>query len=355
MEYLTKEKAELIARGKQQGYLYREEIESELIPFAISAEELDEFLSELKNVHGIEVRVEDDESENAGYISTGDTSANDEIIAIYLRDIGHFAELSREEEVELAKRIAEGDEDAFVKMVNHNLKLVVYIAKKFARNNVGSSLSLMDLIQEGNLGLIHAVRKYDYRLGYKFSTYATCWIKQAIMRIISEKSGQIRFPAYFKEHLKRLAKIENDYYVQTGEHPTVEQIAEAMGESVAFVEMLKTYSSDVKSLDIEIDDDNDTSLVAMIADENQAPPSAMSDDMALKKLLNLAMSLLNPREAVVLTYKYGLRDGRVKTLEETGAHFKVTRERVRQIQLSAFKRLKKSPLASQLKDFLDTI
>lgn len=272
-------------------------------------------------------------------------------VRFYLREIGTQKLLTHDEEVELSKRIVEGDQDAKDQMIEANLRLVVSIAKRY----VNRGLSLLDLIQEGNLGLMRAVDKFDYTKGFKFSTYATWWIRQAITRAISDKARTIRVPVHVVETINKLNKIRRILTEDLGREPTTEELAAEMDTTISKIEQLAKQSERTISLETPVGDDGDTSsqLSDFIPDDDSVDPEQAAIRQALRKQLNDDLSLLTEREANVLKLRFGLDDGKQRTLEEVGKQFGVTRERVRQIQAKALRKLAQPSVAKNLRVFLN--
>jgi len=270
-------------------------------------------------------------------------------IQMYLREIGKVPLLTADEEVSIAKRRERGDKNAERKMIEANLRLVVSIAKKF----VGKSLSMLDLIQEGNIGLFRAVKKFDYRKGYKFSTYATWWIRQAITRALADHSRTIRIPVHMVETINRLQQISRHLLQDLGRDPTPEEIAAEMGEEVEKVKHIIKISQDTVSLETSVgdDDDDDTSLSDFIKDVKSISPSQAAGVELLKDYIKEAVKDLSPREKKILEMRFGLDDGVTHTLEEVGKEFGVTRERIRQIESKALDKIKDFDVIKKLRDY----
>ncbi len=270
-------------------------------------------------------------------------------IKMYLKEIGKTPLLTFEEEIALAKKYEGGDQKAKDKLIKANLRLVVSIAKKY----LGRRLSFLDLIQEGNRGLIRGVEKYDWRRGYKFSTYATWWIRQAITRAIADQSRTIRIPVHMVDHINRYYKTQRRLTQKLGREPTVKEIAREMQMSVEEIENLIKISQQPKSLSTPVGDDKETTLEQFVTDINQPTLYDKVSRELLKDALNKVLDTLSPREKKVLIMRFGLEDGKPKTLEEVGKEFKVTRERIRQIEAKAIRKLKHPTRARKLKDFLE--
>ncbi len=267
----------------------------------------------------------------------------------YLKEIGKTPLLKFEEEIELAKRYEKGKEDAKEKLIKANLRLVVSIAKKY----LGRRLSFLDLIQEGNKGLIRGVEKYDWRRGYKFSTYATWWIRQAITRAIADQSRTIRIPVHMVDQINRFYKTQRRLTQKLGKEPSTKEIAKEMQLTVDDVENLMKISQQPKSLSTPVGDDKEATLEQFVADQSQPTLYDKVSRELLKDALQKVLETLSPRERKVLMMRFGLEDGKPKTLEEVGKEFKVTRERIRQIEAKAIRKLKHPTRARKLKDFLE--
>jgi RNA polymerase primary sigma factor len=276
-------------------------------------------------------------------------SISQDSIQMYLREIGKVPLLSADEEVALAKGKDRGDKDAERKMIEANLRLVVSIAKKF----VGKTLSLLDLIQEGNIGLFRAVKKFDYRKGYKFSTYATWWIRQAITRSLADHSRTIRIPVHMVETINRLQQVSRRLLQDLGRDATPEEIAAEMGEDIEKVKHIIKISQDTVSLETSIgdDDDDDTSLSDFIEDIKNVSPSQSAAIELLRDYIQEAVQDLSPREKKILEMRFGLDDGVTHTLEEVGKDFGVTRERIRQIEAKALEKIKSFDIIAKLRDY----
>ncbi|MBQ3495540.1 MAG: RNA polymerase sigma factor RpoD [Clostridia bacterium] len=273
----------------------------------------------------------------------------DDPVKMYLKDIGKVPLLSIEEEVELAKRMSEGDEDARKILAEANLRLVVSIAKR----HVGRGMHFLDLIQEGNMGLMKAVEKFDYSRGYKLSTYATWWIRQAITRAIADQARTIRIPVHMVETIHRQAKVTRQLMQELGRDPHPSEIAEVMGIPESRVIEIQKIAQDPVSLETPIGEEEDSHLGDFIEDSNALAPSDIVENTMLKEHLITVLDTLTPREEKVLRLRYGLDDGRPRTLEEVGKAFNVTRERIRQIEAKALRKLRHPSRSKRLRDFLD--
>lgn len=309
----------------------------------MGGEDLDEEepnIDELEEVE--EISVEDLDVENIEGVKIDDP------VRMYLREIGKIPLLTYEEELELAKRILKGDEEAKKKLTESNLRLVVSIAKKY----VGRGMLFLDLIQEGNMGLIKAVEKFDYTKGYKFSTYATWWIRQAITRAIADQARTIRIPVHMVETINKLLRTSRHLLQQNGREPTPNEIAEEMEISVERVLEIQKIAQDPVSLETPIGEENDSHLGDFIKDEDSPSPQESASYTMLREQLTDVMKTLTPREAKVLRLRFGLDDGKARTLEEVGKQFNVTRERIRQIEAKALRKLRHPSRSKKLKEYM---
>ena len=270
-------------------------------------------------------------------------------VRMYLKEIGKVPLLTAEEEIDLARRMEEGDEEARKRLAEANLRLVVSIAKRY----VGRGMLFLDLIQEGNLGLIKAVEKFDYRKGYKFSTYATWWIRQAITRAIADQARTIRIPVHMVETINKLIRVSRQLLQELGREPTPEEIAEEMNMSVERVREILKISQEPVSLETPIGEEEDSHLGDFIQDDNVPVPADAAAFTMLKEQLEEVLGTLTEREQKVLRLRFGLDDGRARTLEEVGKEFNVTRERIRQIEAKALRKLRHPSRSRKLKDYLD--
>lgn len=270
-------------------------------------------------------------------------------VRMYLKEIGNFPLLSIEEEIEVAKKMEAGDEMAKKQLTEANLRLVVSIAKRY----VGRGMQLLDLIQEGNLGLIKAVDKFDYTKGYKFSTYATWWIRQAITRALADQSRTIRIPVHMVETINRTIRVQRQLILDLGREPSADEIAKEMGVSVEKVEEILKISREPVSLDTPVGDEEDSHIGDFVADETIGTTDDAATITILREEINSAMSALTEREQEIIRLRFGLDDGRARTLEEVGQHFSVTRERIRQIEAKALRKLRHPSRSKKLIDFLN--
>ncbi len=360
MENLNNRVRELMETGKAKGVLTYKEIIEQLSELDVDAEQIDKVLDALDNL-GIEV-VNEDKVEEPEPEPILDTSVEEDLdlsvpegisiddpVRMYLKEIGKVPLLTAEEEIELAKRMEEGDEDAKHRLAEANLRLVVSIAKRY----VGRGMLFLDLIQEGNLGLIKAVEKFDYRKGYKFSTYATWWIRQAITRAIADQARTIRIPVHMVETINKLIRVSRQLLQEYGRDPTPEEIAAEMGTSEEKVREIIKIAQEPVSLETPIGEEEDSHLGDFIPDDDAPAPAEAAAFTLLKEQLMSVLSTLTPREEKVLKLRFGLEDGRARTLEEVGKYFKVTRERIRQIEAKALRKLRHPSRSRKLKDSLD--
>ncbi len=296
---------------------------------------------------------ETEENNSEEFVPAASSSSNsklDDPVRTYLKEIGKVDLLDAEEEVELAKRTEEGDITARQQLIEANLRLVVSIAKKY----IGQGLSFLDLIQEGNKGLMRAVEKFDYRKGYKFSTYATWWIRQAITRALADQSRTIRIPVHMVEKINKLRRVSRQLKKDLDRDPTVEELAEAMDTSPDKVRHIKKISQDPLSLESPIGEEEDSNLSDFIEDEESPTPDEEATSHLLKEQLDDVLeSSLTPREKRILDLRFGIEDGRSRTLEEVGKEFDVTRERIRQIQVKALRKLRHPSRTKELRDYLE--
>ena len=346
---------ELLESGKQKGRLTTKEISDALEELDYDVEQVDK-LYDTFEAYNIEI-VEDDGGESIAPASneelesvlSADGISIDDPVKVYLKEIGRVPLLSAEEEVELAIRMSEGDVAAKKRLSEANLRLVVSIAKRY----VGRGMQFLDLIQEGNLGLIKAVEKFDHTKGFKFSTYATWWIRQAITRAIANQARTIRIPVHMVETINKVKKVNSQLLHENGHEPTNEQIAEKLEMPVEKVREIMRVAQEPVSLETPIGEEEDSHLGDFIPDEDAPAPSDVASHTMLKEQLAEVLSTLTPREEKVLRLRFGLEDGRSRTLEEVGKEFNVTRERIRQIEAKALRKLRHPSRSKKLKDFLE--
>ncbi len=349
-------KRDLIEKGKKTGYLTYNDIAIALSVFDVDAEELEKLYERLENekidvIEDMDKELEDIEvsKEELEDLSVPEGINIDDHVKMYLKEIGKVDLLTAEEETDLAQRMSEGDEEAKKKLAEANLRLVVSIAKRY----VGRGMQFLDLIQEGNLGLIRAVDKFDYTKGYKFSTYATWWIRQAITRAIADQARTIRIPVHMVETINKLVRVSRQLVQELGREPTPEELAKGLNMSVEKVREISKISQEPVSLETPIGEEEDSHLGDFIPDDDAPAPSEAASYVLLKEQLVEVLKTLTPREAKVLTLRFGLIDGRQRTLEEVGKEFNVTRERIRQIEAKALRKLRHPSRSKKLKDFLD--
>ena len=287
--------------------------------------------------------------ENMERILEQEGLAIDDPVRMYLKEIGKVPLLDAEEEKELARRMAEGDENAKNKLVEANLRLVVSIAKRY----VGKGMFFLDLIQEGNLGLVKAVEKFDYQKGYKFSTYATWWIRQAITRAIADQARTIRIPVHMVETIHQVSRYSRQMLQELGREATAEEIGEKMGMSAEKVREIMKIAQDPVSLETPIGEEEDSHLGDFIPDDDTPAPADAASAAILREVIERELHTLTPREEHVIKLRFGLYDGRTRTLEEVGKEFDITRERIRQIEAKALRKLRHPSRARHLKGFLD--
>ena len=345
---------ELIERGKSKGVLTYKEIMDMLEEIDLEAEQIEKIYDTLETL-GIDVVEEEDEVKDEEEVDDEDDASLlegvsiDDPVRMYLKEIGKVPLLTAEEEVELAKRMEQGDEEAKRKLAEANLRLVVSIAKRY----VGRGMLFLDLIQEGNLGLIKAVEKFDYTKGYKFSTYATWWIRQAITRAIADQARTIRIPVHMVETINKLIRVSRQLLQEYGREPTPEEIAKEMDISEEKVRDILKIAQEPVSLETPIGEEEDSHLGDFIPDDDAPAPAEAAAFTLLKEQLMDVLDTLTPREEKVLRLRFGLDDGRARTLEEVGKEFNVTRERIRQIEAKALRKLRHPSRSKKLKDFLD--
>ena len=343
----------LIEKGKKKGSITCKEILDEIENVELSPEQIEKIYEVMESM-GIEIigagRHESrDEEEEEIDLSVPEGIAIDDPVRMYLKEIGKVPLLSSQEEIDLAQKIEEGSQYAKKKLAEANLRLVVSIAKRY----VGRGMLFLDLIQEGNLGLIKAVEKFDYRKGYKFSTYATWWIRQAITRAIADQARTIRIPVHMVETINKLIRVQRQLLQELGRDPFPEEISKVMDLPVEIVREIQKIAQEPVSLETPIGEEEDSHLGDFIPDdEAPAPAEAAAFTMLKEQLINV-LDTLTPREEKVLRLRFGLDDGRARTLEEVGKEFNVTRERIRQIEAKALRKLRHPSRSKKLKDYLD--
>ena len=361
---------ELLEKGKKAGKLTAKELEcieelnldSEVVDKFYEALEangididiagadllppIDDVLPDVEDLAGIEEVTEEEINDTDALV---DSFSTDDPVRMYLKEIGKVPLLTPEEEIELATRMSQGDEDAKHRMTEANLRLVVSIAKRY----VGRGMLFLDLIQEGNLGLIKAVEKFDYTKGYKFSTYATWWIRQAITRAIADQARTIRIPVHMVETINKTIRVSRQLLQELGHDPSAEEIAREMDMPVEKVRDILKIAQEPVSLETPIGEEEDSHLGDFIPDEDASEPSEAASFSLLREQLEEVLDTLAPREKKVLELRFGIVDGRTRTLEEVGKEFNVTRERIRQIEAKALRKLRHPSRSKKLRDFLN--
>lgn len=351
--------SDLLDHGRANGKLTTKEITDVLEELDFDVEQINKLYDDFEtfNIEIVDDYIPDKDLDTALDITqTDDDDATstegisiDDPVKIYLKEIGRVPLLSAEEEIDLAMRMSQGDQYARRRLSEANLRLVVSIAKRY----VGRGMQFLDLIQEGNLGLIKAVEKFDYTKGYKFSTYATWWIRQAITRAIADQARTIRIPVHMVETITKVKKVSSQLLHKKGHEPTAEEIAEEMGTSVERVREILRISQDPVSLETPIGEEEDSHLGDFIPDDDAPAPAESAFQTLLKEQIIEVLGTLTDREEKVLRLRFGLEDGRMRTLEEVGKEFDVTRERIRQIEAKALRKLRHPSRSKRLKDFLD--
>ena len=352
---------DLLELGKSKGQLSTKEILDALGELDFDPEQIEKFYDTLET-QGVEIvedfddiTIDDEELAKAEGLDNLDPSVGadgvsiDDPVKVYLKEIGRVPLLTPDEEVDLAVRITNGDEAAKKRLSEANLRLVVSIAKRY----LGRGMQFLDLIQEGNLGLIKAVEKFDYTKGFKFSTYATWWIRQAITRAIADQARTIRIPVHMVETINKVKKVSSQLLHANGREPSAEEVAEELDMPVDKVREIMRVAQEPVSLETPIGEEEDSPLGDFIPDEGASEPSEAASFTLLKEQLMDVLSTLTPREEKVLKLRFGIEDGRTRTLEEVGKEFNVTRERIRQIEAKALRKLRHPSRSKKLKDFLN--
>ena len=366
-EDLKKRLDDLIEKGRgKKNVLDYQEITDAFQDMKLDEEQLELVIQIIEKAEIDVLRVQEDEAPERELASIEDENSEEtdienidltipdsvnieDPVRMYLKEIGKVPRLTAEEEIELAKRMEEGDEEAKKRLAEANLRLVVSIAKRY----VGRGMLFLDLIQEGNLGLIKAVEKFDYRKGFKFSTYATWWIRQAITRAIADQARTIRIPVHMVETINKLVRVSRQLLQELGREPTPEEIAEKMDIPVERVREIIKISQEPVSLETPIGEEEDSHLGDFIQDDNVPVPAEAAAFTLLKEQLDEVLGTLTEREQKVLRLRFGLKDGRARTLEAVGKEFNVTRERIRQIEAKALRKLRHPSRSRKLKDYLD--
>ena len=348
---------ELLELGKQKGQLNNQDILDAIGEIDFDPEQLEKLYDNLEQ-QGIEIvedmgdiKIDDidlGDGKDSDFVADGAVTVDDPV-KVYLKEIGRVPLLSSEEEIDLAIRIANGDVQAKQRLSEANLRLVVSIAKRY----LGRGMQFLDLIQEGNLGLIKAVDKFDYTKGFKFSTYATWWIRQAITRAIADQARTIRIPVHMVETINKVKKVQSQLLHQNGHEPTPDEIADELDLPVDKVREIMRVAQEPVSLETPIGEEEDSHLGDFIPDDGAPAPADAASHTMLREQLSDVLSTLTPREEKVLRLRFGLEDGRSRTLEEVGKEFNVTRERIRQIEAKALRKLRHPSRSRKLKDYLD--
>ncbi|MFW6119776.1 MAG: RNA polymerase sigma factor RpoD [Petrotogales bacterium] len=359
-EQVKKNIEKLIKLGKKQGYITYADIDNAFPPDykGFDAQMMEKTYEELEknNIRIVEKdedeeeETEETEEEEIDSLLSNSPEMYDNIslkdpIKMYLKEIGKISLLTPSKERELARRVQKGDNKARRELIKANLRLVVSIAKRY----IGRGLSFLDLIQEGNIGLIKAVEKFDYKKGYKFSTYATWWIRQAITRAIADQARTIRVPVHMVETINKVNKVIREHLQEQGEYPSVEELGKLTGKSPEKIEEILAASKETISLESPISGDEESTMGDFVHDESVEKPQESAMKMLLRERIDHVLDTLSPREAMVLKMRYGLLDGKTKTLEEVGQFFNVTRERIRQIEVKALRKLRHPSRSKQLK------
>ena len=346
-------KKELVAKGKEKGFVTYEELAASLKGLDLDADSLDDLYNAFnENNIAIISEGEEDSSSDSGLLLddstlTKDLTINDPV-RMYLKEIGQIKLLSLQEESVLAERITAGDEEAKNILAEANLRLVVSIAKRY----VGRGMLFLDLIQEGNIGLMKAVEKFDVTKGYKFSTYATWWIRQAITRAIADQARTIRVPVHMVETINKLARVQRQLTLELNREPSEEELAKKMNTSVEKVREIYKISQDPVSLETPIGEEDDSHLGDFIKDERNLSPEEFATNEMLKDEISQVLETLTEREEKVIRLRFGLEDGKPRTLEEVGQMFGVTRERIRQIEAKALRKLRHPSRSRKLRDYM---
>ncbi len=347
-----KRKEELVKKGKEKGFITYEELAASLKGLELDADTLDD-LYNVFNENNIAIVSEEDDSDGGDKLLLDDSTLTKDLtindpVRMYLKEIGQIKLLTLEEEAALADRIAEGDPEAKNILAEANLRLVVSIAKRY----VGRGMLFLDLIQEGNIGLMKAVDKFDVSKGYKFSTYATWWIRQAITRAIADQARTIRVPVHMVETINKLARVQRQLTLELNREPSEEELAKKMNTSVDKIREIYKISQDPVSLETPIGEEDDSHLGDFIKDERNLSPEEFATNEMLKDEISEVLLTLTEREEKVVRLRFGLEDGKPRTLEEVGQMFGVTRERIRQIEAKALRKLRHPSRSRKLRDYM---
>lgn len=347
----------LVQHGKASGHISTGEILEAMGEMDFDPDQIEKLYDSMESL-GVEIIEGLDDTDSDGAIhgsgvppsgTVAEASTTDDPVKVYLKEIGMVPLLSADEEIELAKRIQNGDEKAKKRLSEANLRLVVSIAKRY----LGRGMHFLDLIQEGNLGLIKAVDKFDYSKGFKFSTYATWWIRQAITRAIADQARTIRIPVHMVETMNKVKRVSGQLLHSNGQEPTPEEVAEELSLPVEKIREIMRASKDPVSLETPIGEEDDSHLGDFIPDDDALAPAEEASHVLLKEHLLEVLDTLTPREKKVLQMRFGIDDGKPRTLEEVGKEFDVTRERIRQIEAKALRKLRHPSRSKRLKDYLD--
>jgi len=350
--------ADLLERGKSQGKLTTQEITDVLEELDFDMEQMDKLYESFETLNievvedftpDLDIELNSKDSTQVGAVLQSEGVNIDDPVKVYLKEIGRVPLLSGDEEIKLAIRMGEGDIEARKRLSEANLRLVVSIAKRY----VGRGMQFLDLIQEGNLGLIKAVEKFDYTKGFKFSTYATWWIRQAITRAIADQARTIRIPVHMVETINKVKKVSSQLLHKNGHDPSAEEIAFELDMTVEKVREIIRVAQEPVSLETPIGEEEDSHLGDFIPDDEALAPDDAASHILLREQLGGVLATLTDREEKVLRLRFGLQDGRSRTLEEVGKEFKVTRERIRQIEAKALRKLRHPSRSKKLKDFLE--
>ncbi len=347
---IEQELTKLLEIGTKRGSLNEEDIYFRLLKHEASAEEIQEVIKELENVNIKIIKAENPDVEKENFDELVSQVSVDDPVKMYLKDIGKVPLLTSEEEIDLAKRMLDGDEYAKAKLSEANLRLVVSIAKRYAGR---TSMQFLDLIQEGNIGLLKAVEKFDYTKGFRFSTYATWWIRQSITRAMADQARTIRIPVHMVETIHKLTRVKRQLLQELGRDPTQEEIAKAMDVSEEKVAEIQKIAQEPISIETPVGEEEDSKMADFIEDESVKSPVEVATQNLLREQLLGVIETLTPREQKVIRLRYGLDDSHPRTLEEVGKEFNVTRERIRQIEAKALKKLRNPNRSKKLVDFME--
>ena len=349
-EKIEQELKKMMEIGTKKGSLNEEDIMFRLLKHEASAEEIDEVIKTIESAKIRIIKAENSEVEKVDFDEIVSQVSVDDPVKMYLKDIGKVPLLTSEEEIDLAKRMLEGDEYAKAKLSEANLRLVVSIAKRYAGR---TSMQFLDLIQEGNIGLLKAVEKFDHTKGFRFSTYATWWIRQSITRAMADQARTIRIPVHMVETIHKLTRVKRQLLQDLGRDPTIEEIAKAMDVPEEKVAEIQKIAQEPISLENPVGEEEDSKMADFIEDESIKSPVEVATQNLLREQLLGVIETLTPREQKVIRLRYGLDDSHPRTLEEVGREFNVTRERIRQIEAKALRKLRNPNRSKKLVDFMD--